>query len=182
MTVTVIGLGNEWRHDDAAGIEVARRLAVAPPDGVRVVIRNRGDLLSLGDDWRADELVVIVDASSSGTGAGAIHRFDATRAPLPARATRASSHAFGIVDAVELARAIERLPRSLLVYAIEGSCFTIGYGLTPAVERAVDRLVAELGFGASSSASSSPSSGPTIAPGSGISAASTISPTVTSPQ
>jgi hydrogenase maturation protease len=143
--VTVIGVGNEWRHDDAAGIEVARRLAAGPPAGVRVVIRDRGDLVSsLVDDWRADGAAIMVDASSSGASAGTIHRFDATASPLPAQASRASSHALGIPDAVELARAIDRMPRSLVVYAIEGSCFAAGCGLTPDVERAVDFLVDEL--------------------------------------
>jgi hydrogenase maturation protease len=144
LSVTVIGIGNEWRHDDAAGLEVARRLAAHPPAGTRVVIRDRGDLSSLADDWRADDVAVVVDASSSGEPAGTIQRFDATASPLPARASRASSHAFGIAEAIELARAIERLPRTLVVYAIEGSCFAVGCGLTPDVERAVDRLVTEL--------------------------------------
>ncbi len=143
--VTVIGVGNAWRHDDAAGIEVVRRLADGRLAGVRTVIHDRGEnLLVLADEWRAGEIAVVVDAASSGTRAGEIHRFDATTSSLPAWTSRASSHAFGIADAVELARALDRMPRSLTVYAIEGSCFEFGCGLTPDVERAVDLLVAEL--------------------------------------
>lgn len=143
--VTVIGVGNRWRHDDGAGIEVARRLAAGPPAGVRAVTHDRGEnLLSLADEWRVGETAVVVDASSSGERAGAIHRYDATASRLPARLSRTSSHAFGVADAVELARAIDRLPRSLVVYTIEGGCFEVGLGLTPEVEWAVDRLVGEL--------------------------------------
>jgi hydrogenase maturation protease len=145
--LTVIGVGNRWRHDDGAGIEVARRLAAEPSEGVRVVIHDRGDVSSLADDWRTGEAAVVVDAASSGGGAGVIHRFDSTVSPLPAHASRTSSHAFGVAEAVELARAIDRMPRSLVVYAIEGSCFDVGVGLTPEVERAVERLVAELRSG-----------------------------------
>jgi hydrogenase maturation protease len=114
---------------------------------MRVVINDRGDLAGLADQWGEDEAAVVVDACSSGGGAGAIHRFDATASPLPARMSGTSSHAFGVADAVELARAIDRMPRSLIVYAIEGSCFELGVGLTPEVERAVARLVEGLRSG-----------------------------------
>jgi hypothetical protein len=49
-----------------------------------------------------------------------------------------------VADAVELSRALGRLPRSLDVYAIEGASFTAGDQLTPVVERAVESLAAAL--------------------------------------
>ena len=140
----VIGVGNAWRCDDAAGIEVARRLAAAPPEGVRVVVTDGGDVVGLVAEWRPGDEVAVVDAASSGARPGAVHRFDAVASPLPARMLRSSTHTFGIPDTVEVARALGRLPRSLSVYAIEGSRFTLGAGLTPEVERAVEQLVAEL--------------------------------------
>jgi hydrogenase maturation protease len=47
-----------------------------------------------------------------------------------------STHAFGLAEAVELARALGRLPRFLVVYGVEGKCFTPGAALSAGVEAA----------------------------------------------
>jgi hydrogenase maturation protease len=57
---------------------------------------------------------------------------------------RCSTHALGVAEAIELARALGRLPARLEVYAIEGARFTAGAGLSPAVEQAVGKLAASL--------------------------------------
>ena len=132
----VLGVGNPWRGDDAAG------LAVADAAGGQ---RHEGDGTGLIDRWAAAEHVVIVDASDSGAPAGSVRRFDARTAPLPVRALRSTStHAFGVGDAVELARSLGRLPERLEVYAIEGEDFRVGEALSPAVERAARELGARL--------------------------------------
>jgi hydrogenase maturation protease len=89
-------------------------------------------------------VVLVVDGAASGAPPGTIRRFDARSGPLPARLLRTSTHAFGVPDAVELARALGRLPARLEVYAIEGARFTTGAELSPAVERAVGELAASL--------------------------------------
>ena len=132
----VIGVGNRWAGDDAAGLAVARRL------GGRQL---EGDPTSLLDAWADADHVVVVDAAASGAPAGTIRRFDARSGPLPARLLRSSTHALGVPEAIELARALGRLPAQLEVYAIEGERFTSGAELSPAVERAVGELAASLG-------------------------------------
>lgn len=135
----VIGVGARWRGDDAAGLEVARRLR-----GRLAVREHEGDGAGLIEAWAGAQDVVVVDASASGAAPGTLRRFDARAEPLPARALRSSSHAFGVADAVELARAIERLPERLEVHAVEGLDFTAGVHLSPAVERAIAELVDDL--------------------------------------
>jgi hydrogenase maturation protease len=134
--VIVIGVGNSWRGDDAAGLEVARRVGG---------VRHEGDCTRLLDEWDADDDVLLVDAVSSGAPAGTIHRFDAIHEPLPATLASSSTHAFGVPGAVELARALGRLPRRLRVVGIEGERWEAGAGLSAAVARAVDALAAEVG-------------------------------------
>ena len=131
----VIGAGNELRRDDGAGLEAARRLAGFPGVEVR---EARGDMTSLADLWEADDSVVVVDAARSGALPGSVHRFDATSDPLPAAFGRGSTHALGVADAVELARALGRLPAKLIVYGIEGEDFSAGEGMSDAVAAAVD--------------------------------------------
>jgi hydrogenase maturation protease len=128
----VIGLGNAARGDDAAGLIAARRLGG---------IEHEGDPLALLDVWDGAESVVVIDAVRSGAAAGTIHRLDADE-PLPAALrTSTSTHAVGLAEAVELARALGRLPARLTVYGIEGERFDAGTGLTPAVSAAVDAVV-----------------------------------------
>ena len=139
----VIGVGNEWRRDDAAGLLVARLLRDVPLSRVRVV-EHEGEPVDLIEEWSGADEAIVVDAVSSGAKPGAIHRLDAVSTRLPAELFRASTHAFGLADAIELARVLERLPRSLLVYGIEGREFSAGSGLTAEVEPAVGIVVSEL--------------------------------------
>jgi len=141
----VLGIGNPWRRDDGAGPAVATRLSGRLPESV-AIHTLAGDPLELVDALRGAEVVVVVDAtvSESGVEPGTVHRFDATAEPLPATFGRLSSHGLGLAEAVELARTLGCLPRSILVYGIEGADFHAGQGLSPAVETAVRRVTAEL--------------------------------------
>jgi hydrogenase maturation protease len=139
----VVGIGNEWRRDDAAGLVVARRLRAGAPSGLRVLERE-GEPTALIDLWSDTAEAIVVDAVSSGAPPGTIHRLDAAGGPLPAELFTGSTHALGLAEAVELARSLGRLPRRLHVYGIEGESFTVGTRLSPAVERAVEGLAAEL--------------------------------------
>jgi hydrogenase maturation protease len=141
--VIVIGVGNAWRGDDAAGLEVVRRLDDLALAGVEVR-EVEGDASVLVDAWAGAEHVVVVDAAASGAAPGTISHFDALAGPLPARSVRSSTHAFGVPDAIELSRALGRLPERLDVYAIEGERFAAGGRLSPAVERAVADVVEQL--------------------------------------
>ena len=141
----VIGVGNSWRGDDGAGLEVARRLAGSAARRRRGAQQDGSDQLALLEAWREAQDAVVVDAARTGAPAGTVHRFDADGGAAARRAcSRSSTHAFGVAEAIELARALGRLPRLLLVYAIEGYNFAVGEGLTPEVQLAVADVVEEL--------------------------------------
>jgi hydrogenase maturation protease len=138
-TTLVLGVGNESRGDDAAGIAVARRIRERRVRGV--VVREAGpDAMLILDAWDGADSVVIVDAMSSGLEPGSVRRFDGA-APIPARTFAPSTHALGVPQAIELGRALQRLPGRLVVIGIEGERFDHGAGLSPVVEAAVDRAV-----------------------------------------
>jgi hydrogenase maturation protease len=141
--VIVIGVGNAWRGDDGAGLAVARRLRELAQAGIEVR-EVEGDATAVMQDWGAADAVVVVDAAQSGALPGTVSHFDARAAPLPARLLRSSTHAFGVPEAIELARALGRLPATLDVYAIEGAAFAAGDRLTASVERAAEELAATL--------------------------------------
>ena len=138
--VLVLGVGNLDRGDDAAGIQVARRLRASVPEDARVCEMGL-DGMAMLDAWADATSVVIVDAMQSGSTPGTVERFDATRDPLPLRRFGASTHAFGVAEAVELGRALGRLPARVVVFGIEGKCFDPGAGLSPEMEQGLDQAV-----------------------------------------
>src|SRR5271169_6536144 len=138
LSVLVAAIGNPDRGDDGFGPAVADRIQGRVPAGVRV-IECGGDVLSLIEEWAGFSAVLVVDAAAPIDRPGRIHRFD-LQGPSPLVAlARGSTHAFGIAEAVELARALGQLPGRLVVYLVEGEWFDIGARLSPAVNDAVDR-------------------------------------------
>ena len=134
----VVGVGNAFRGDDAVGLAVAERLRGLVPTGVAVVSCEL-EPSRLIEAWEGAETAIAVDAVVSGAEPGSVTRFDASEAEVPARAFRSSTHAFGVGEAIELARALGRLPNRVVVYGVEGADFVAGHGLTPPVEAAVER-------------------------------------------
>ncbi|HEX6508813.1 MAG TPA: hydrogenase maturation protease [Chloroflexota bacterium] len=146
--VLVIGIGNAYHGDDAAGLEIARRVRDACLGGVMVEECSE-DMVELLDAWQDSDVVVLIDAVQSGSPLGTIFRFDALAEVLPSCFVRqVSSHGIGMPESIELARALDRLPRNLIVYGVEGALFELGAALSPEVEAvldtAADRIVGEL--------------------------------------
>ena len=131
----VIGIGNPDRGDDAVGVQVARKVAADRLD-VRVLeLHDPSDAL---DAWAPDDTVVVADAISSGGQPGDIHVVDAVARTLPAGSWAAGgTHAMGIAAVVELARALGRLPRRLVVVGVEAGQFDHGTPMSDAVAAAV---------------------------------------------
>ena len=141
--VLVIGVGNRFRGDDAAGPAVAEGL---DSEGIDA-IEHAGDGMQLMALWDGADRVIIVDAMRGGLAPGTIQRFDAVQERLDETAFTHFSHEIGVAAGVELARALGRLPSRLIVYGIEGRSFGLGKALSPDVARAVKetvrRIVAE---------------------------------------
>jgi hydrogenase maturation protease len=137
--ILIIGVGNEYRRDDAAGLHVARHLKqMSLPDDVTVVESDGG--MEILEVWRDAETVILIDAVRSGAAVGTIHRFDAAAQGIPRSIlAQCSTHALSLVDAIEIARSLNQIPSSLIVYGIEGKQFEGGTGLSPEVERAAGK-------------------------------------------
>ncbi len=96
------------------------------------------------DAWQDADVALVVDATASDAAPGTVLRFDASSGHVPAHVFRSSTHAFGVGDAVELARALGRLPARVVVYGIEGADFTAGSALSTQVAASVQCVVDEL--------------------------------------
>src|SRR3990172_75024 len=116
--VLVIGVGNPYRRDDAAGRETVRRLRDRAPH-VIATLEHDGEGTSLMEAWQGADLVIVVDAVSSGVAPGTVRRFDVRSEPLPAAILRDSTH-----------------PR--------GGPLRGGEALSPEADRAVDEVISHI--------------------------------------
>lgn len=142
-SILVIGVGNEYRSDDGLGILAARELRRRNIPGV-VVVEQNGEGVALMDAWEKYDRVIIVDALDCGAASGDVHRLDAASKRIPAHFVHYSSHAFGVVEAIEMARQLHRLPHVLLLYGIEGQQFDVGPGLTDAVLKSMPDMLSSI--------------------------------------
>jgi len=138
--VLIVGIGNEFRGDDGLGPLVARELKKNPIPGATIVEAS-GDGADLIQLWTGFDRVVLVDAFSSGSAPGLLHTFDTSIVTLPAHFFRYSSHAFGVAEAIEVARRLHLLPRMMHVHGIEGKTFRLGARLSRPVRAKVDELM-----------------------------------------
>ena len=136
----ILGCGNPDRSDDAAGLLVARRLRQLGIDAHE----HGGEMLSLIEAWRGAADVILIDAIASGARPGTIKVWNARNSPLPLEPFRCSTHAFGVAEAVELARVLDRLPCRLTIYGIEATKFESGGSPSSAVADGVERLAQDI--------------------------------------
>ncbi|MFI9615268.1 hydrogenase maturation protease [Streptomyces sp. NPDC052023] len=142
--IMVIGVGNEFRHDDGVGRAVTARLAERAADRPLppgAVLENcEGDPARLLGLWENAGLAVVIDAAhAEPPHPGRVHRL-ALEDTRPARTSTTSSHGLGLGEAVELSRVLGRLPSRLVVYAVEGADRSLGRGLSAPVAARVDEL------------------------------------------
>jgi hydrogenase maturation protease len=135
----IIGCGNRERSDDAAGVLVAERLRELGVEAETLT----GEALALIEAWSGAHDVIVVDAVATGSPVGTVQVWEARPCLLPARSST-STHGFGVAEAIELARTLDRLPQRLRVYGIEGRQFDPGSDVSPEVKCAVEEVARQI--------------------------------------
>ncbi len=143
VDILVIGIGNEYRRDDSIGLILARKIRALDLPGV-VVRENDGNLTTISEWFKESGCVVMIDAVSSNSPPGTLHRFDVGQSPLPSDMFRFSTHTISIADLIELCRALNYLPRRLIVFGIEVRDFNMGNRLSPELDKCLPRLLEQL--------------------------------------
>lgn len=137
MSVVVIGIGNDLRHDDGVGPAVADEVVKICPPGVRV-LTCPAEPTALLDAWEDATLAVLIDA---------------TPGPEPGRVRRvcldelddgaaSSSHDLSLLTTYRLAQELSRAPGSAVAITVDAADFGHGGGLSPAVAAAVPAAAA----------------------------------------
>ena len=141
----IIGVGNSYHGDDAVGHVVASRLVkeLDKQTPIRLLLES-GEGRRLMTAWKNATLAILIDATLSGVEPGTLYRIDAVTQPLASTWWRCSTPAFGVAEAIELARILHELPARFLVYGIEGASFATGAPLSKAVERVIPDVLSQV--------------------------------------
>jgi hydrogenase maturation protease len=135
--VTVIGIGQSFRGDDAVGPEAVRRwreqlIETANRPDVQVEVCELPGL-GLLDLFEGADSVLLVDAVQSGAPVGTIHQIGPEKlAAFAAGST--SAHGWGVAETLELARQLGLPLPSIHLIGIEAGQMEIGAGLSAEVE------------------------------------------------
>jgi hydrogenase maturation protease len=133
----LIGVGNPYRRDDGIGPAVVAAIGKLHLPGIVLTVSD-GEPSQLLDAWAGADLAVLVDAVLCDPATpGRIHR---TSPGAAAGSTAASTHGLGVPDAIRLAEALDRVPRRLVVLAVEAADLSFGAGLSPAVAACLPEL------------------------------------------
>jgi len=138
--IVVVGVGNDFRQDDAAGLIAARRLR----DCGILAEEHQGDFATLMETWKDAGSLILIDAIAPGRVPGAMYRLNASTSALDRQVFNTSTHAFGLADVIELSRTLGTLPPRVLVFGIEAKNLAVGVGLSPEVEASLPELVKEV--------------------------------------
>jgi len=145
--ILVAGVGNAWLQDDAFGGECARRLeARGVPDGVTVMDFGTGGLDLAYEIMRGYDALVLLDATRQGNAPGTLYVLEPDMEAL-ARPIEdgdvINPHGMDPQTVLRFVGAIGGFSGRVVVIGCEpGEVDTVGMGLTPAVEGAVDRALA----------------------------------------
>lgn len=143
LKILLIGVGNYYRSDDAAGLQVVRQLKDDVLDAV-TLLEHSGEGAALMEAWKGADAVIVIDAVSSGAPPGTIHRLEPFPEPLPAAMFKHSTHAFSIPQAIELSRTLNQLPGRLIIFGIEGRNFEAGTELSAPVAEALPEVAKQV--------------------------------------
>ncbi len=138
--ITVIGCGNRWAGDDAAGIAVVETLGKVAPEELSLRLM---DDLGPGFLWEVgnEGIVILVDAVKSGAIIGTIHFSPLRSASVVSRGQRLSTHSLGLDREIELASSYCECLKVFLL-GLEIGDHRLGTGLSSIVSTAVDKVVA----------------------------------------
>jgi hydrogenase maturation protease len=141
----IIGCGNLIRSDDGAGPMLIRKLwELGVPEGVRLADGGTAGMDVIFQIGDAKELI-IVDACTSGAEPGTIFEVPGEEVEAPPL-KEVNLHNIRWDNAIAMGRWLlkERFPKKVTVFLIEAENLEHGFGLSPAVEAAVERLARDL--------------------------------------
>lgn len=138
--IVIVGIGNPYRGDDAAGWAVIDGLKEKTGSVIKLV-KQRGDIAELIDTFAQHKNVYIIDACSSSDPVGTWKRIDVHKQSIVDENPQTSTHGFSLSQAISLAKNLRQLPNKLILYVINGDNYSISEILSPSVAISVECVI-----------------------------------------
>lgn len=140
--IAIVGVGNILLKDEGVGIRAVQRLRDYRPLPSQVILIDAGlpglELLDLLQDA---SLVVIVDAARMDKPPGSVCRFGLNDVEAKKYQVGLSSHNLGVMEILQLARAMGRSLPEVVFIGVEPKELSWGTELSPEVESSLDYVV-----------------------------------------
>ncbi|MBK9040094.1 MAG: hydrogenase maturation protease [Bdellovibrionales bacterium] len=133
-------MANPNRGDDAFSWIVADQL-ISGGETLFSVIKSSGDITDLLDIFSSHRKVIVLDAMETDD-LVPIKKWDAKEDSLPASLSGTSSHVLGVGQAIELSRALDKIPDELIVIGVKGVNFQMGEELSSGMRSMIPEVIA----------------------------------------
>jgi len=148
-SICFIGIGNEYRCDDAAGIALVKILENqynSRKNTVRsaVFFYAGEDTISVVHMLAKYKNLMIADAVVTGSPAGTIFELNLENHIPEKSEMKLSGHSLDVFDAVRMARELYSINSKIHFIGIEGRNFTQGNRITPEVNAAVNKAAEKI--------------------------------------
>ncbi len=149
VKLTLIGIGQSFRGDDAVGILAVKAWQQAHPQTAAnpALLVQTAETPGVGllDMLTEAPAVVLVDAVRSGAAGGTLHHLTENQI-VSFAAGLESGHGWGVAESLKLGRTLGRqdLPSSIHILGVEAEQVEIGTELSPAVAAQMPAIIAEI--------------------------------------
>jgi len=134
--LTVIGVGNRLRGDDAVGPLLIDALSASQADALELIDAG-SDALGILEYFENRQEVIVVDACSMGRDPGCLVSFSPSQADLVLEEDPLSLHGLGLAEALRMAESLKMLPEHLKIIGIEPDSIQFNGTLSQPVQRAL---------------------------------------------
>ncbi|MEK7819310.1 MAG: hydrogenase maturation protease, partial [Bacteroidota bacterium] len=144
MRIKIIGIGNINRSDDSLGLVILQQLSEMKFKNV-IFENNYGDGFALIESMKNFDKVILIDSISSDSNVGKFHKIDVNKNQFDFKFSLPSTHSFGILEAIKLAKQLKKLPNRCFVFGIEGKDFSFSKDLsTKTNSKLVNAIINEI--------------------------------------
>ncbi|KTD14105.1 hydrogenase maturation protease [Legionella israelensis] len=145
--IRVLGIGSPF-GDDQVGWHVVNLLKqqIGPDSGQLLITACDRPGTRILELMRSADKVFLIDAVMTGAPAGTLHYLK--NEEIISFTNGLSTHGIGIIDAIEIGKALNELPKQIILYGIEienvSKDFKLSKTLRRSIEETVDGLVKEI--------------------------------------
>jgi hydrogenase maturation protease len=147
MKILLIGVGQFYRGDDSAGLDVVKAWSACHPDhavDVKVILCDIPGMDLLDSSFGDYEAIILVDAINDPPNPGKITLLGKNELDGSSTDLR-TSHGFGVIQSIELLEAINKKPSPpITIIGICGKLFSLGSRMSIEVEKAIPVAIEKL--------------------------------------